>query len=65
MKKNYQKPDTELIITAQNLCGNLGGASGPHVDTNNYQQSGGGMSADARQVSIWDDEEASICGDGE
>lgn len=57
MKKNYQKPDTELIITAQNLCGNLGGASGPHVDTNASSQSEGGISADSRQINIWDDEE--------
>ena len=57
MKKKYQKPDTELVVTAQNLCGNLGGASGPRVDTSNATQSEGGRSADARQVSIWDDEE--------
>ncbi len=57
MKKSYQKPDTELIITAQNLCGNLGGASVPHVDTNASSQSEGGMSADSRQINIWDDEE--------
>ena len=59
MKKTYQAPIVNSInVTMRTICaGSLGNGSTPTVNTNDASVSTGGMSADTRRHSIWDDEE--------